>query len=113
MTRSQFKKLNLHCLIYPASYLFFSGAFLVPYFISLVVLGIPIFFMELCFGQFASLGPLKIWLVNPACKGKKVSLMFSYVEISLRVIFDKTETSTYIEHSYGPWMFFLNIVLAE
>lgn len=52
-----------------------GGAFLVPYFISLVVLGIPLFFMELCFGQFASLGPLKIWLINPACKGVGISVV--------------------------------------
>ena len=56
----------------------FTGAFLVPYFISLVVLGIPLFFLELCFGQFASLGPLKIWLVNPALKGKNKLVCYSF-----------------------------------
>ncbi|WAR31682.1 SC6A5-like protein [Mya arenaria] len=45
-----------------------GGAFLVPYFICLAMLGVPLFFMELNFGQFASLGPLKIWRVNPAMK---------------------------------------------
>nr|WLN44356.1 ORPHAN1 [Sinonovacula rivularis] len=46
-----------------------GGAFLVPYFISLFVMGIPLFYLELAFGQFASLGPLKIWIINPAMKG--------------------------------------------
>ena len=50
----------------------FPGAFLVPYFICLAMLGIPLFFMELNFGQFASLGPLKIWRMNPAMKGKVI-----------------------------------------
>ena len=45
------------------------GAFLIPYFICLAVMGIPLFYLELCFGQFASLGPVKIWIINPAMKG--------------------------------------------
>ena len=32
-------------------------------------MGIPLFYLELCFGQFASLGPVKIWIINPALKG--------------------------------------------
>lgn len=49
--------------------LFYLGAFLIPYFICLAVMGIPLFYLELCFGQFASLGPVKIWIINPALKG--------------------------------------------
>nr|WLN44357.1 ORPHAN2 [Sinonovacula rivularis] len=52
-----------------------GGAFLIPYFTSLVVLGIPLFWLELNFGQFASLGPLKIWRVNPAMKGIGMSVV--------------------------------------
>ncbi|KAL4218936.1 hypothetical protein ACF0H5_021523 [Mactra antiquata] len=52
-----------------------GGAFLVPYFISLLVLGVPLFFLELNFGQFASLGPLKIWRMNPAMKGVGMSVV--------------------------------------
>lgn len=52
-----------------------GGAFLVPYFLSLLVLGVPLFFMELNFGQFASLGPLKIWRMNPAMKGVGMSVV--------------------------------------
>lgn len=47
----------------------FTGAFLIPYFVSLALIGVPLFFLELSFGQFASLGPIKIWIVNPAFKG--------------------------------------------
>ncbi|XP_062616275.1 sodium- and chloride-dependent glycine transporter 1-like [Saccostrea cucullata] len=46
-----------------------GGAFLIPYFVCLVLIGIPLFFLELSFGQFASLGPIRIWVVNPAFKG--------------------------------------------
>ena len=31
------------------------------------------FFFELCFGQFASLGHVAIWIVNPLFKGNKNS----------------------------------------
>ena len=48
----------------------FAGAFLIPYVISLVFLGLPIFFMEVCVGQFASLGPTKVWSrMSPIFKG--------------------------------------------
>ncbi|KAJ8319963.1 hypothetical protein KUTeg_001550, partial [Tegillarca granosa] len=46
-----------------------GGAFLIPYFVSMFVIGGPIFYLEIAFGQFASLGPLKIWRANPAFKG--------------------------------------------
>ena len=47
-----------------------AGAFLIPYFIMLAIVGIPLFFLELSFGQFASLGPIAILKVNPMMKGK-------------------------------------------
>ncbi|KAK3100556.1 hypothetical protein FSP39_021741 [Pinctada imbricata] len=46
-----------------------GGAFLIPYVICLILVGLPIFFMELSFGQFASLGPFTIWRVSPFFKG--------------------------------------------
>jgi len=46
-----------------------GGAFLVPYFIFLVICGIPLFFLELTFGQFGSLGPVSIWKISPIFKG--------------------------------------------
>ncbi|CAH1777630.1 unnamed protein product, partial [Owenia fusiformis] len=46
-----------------------GGAFFIPYILMLVLCGIPLFYMELCFGQFASLGPISIWKVSPLFKG--------------------------------------------
>lgn len=47
----------------------FAGAFLLPYIISLIFLGIPYVFLEISFGQFAGRGPLSIWKASPAFKG--------------------------------------------
>ncbi|XP_052813847.1 sodium- and chloride-dependent glycine transporter 1-like isoform X2 [Mya arenaria] len=60
-----------------------GGAFIIPYFICLVVMGIPLFFMELSFGQFASLGPIKIWAINPAMKGLGFTMVIVSTFISL------------------------------
>ncbi|XP_052235205.1 sodium- and chloride-dependent glycine transporter 1-like [Dreissena polymorpha] len=59
-----------------------GGAFLIPYTISLCVMGIPLFYMELCIGQFASLGPVKVWSINPALKGLGYSMVIVSALIS-------------------------------
>jgi len=46
-----------------------GGAFLIPYFGTLALVGLPLFYMEVAFGQFASLGPTKIWTINPLFRG--------------------------------------------
>ncbi|KAL5006089.1 hypothetical protein ScPMuIL_017247 [Solemya velum] len=46
-----------------------GGAFLIPYWFMQLFVGMPLFFMELSFGQFASLGPIAIWKINPLFKG--------------------------------------------
>ena len=46
-----------------------AGAFLIPYLLMLFFVGLPLFFMELSFGQFASLGPITAYAYSPALKG--------------------------------------------
>ncbi|XP_076359543.1 sodium- and chloride-dependent glycine transporter 1-like [Tachypleus tridentatus] len=46
-----------------------GGAFLIPYILFLVICGMPLFILENCFGQFASLGPVSIWKISPMFKG--------------------------------------------
>lgn len=47
-----------------------GGAFIVPYLIVLAVLGRPMYYMEMCLGQFSSYGPVKMWEISPIFKGK-------------------------------------------
>lgn len=46
-----------------------GGAFLIPYGLSLLLIGIPYFFLEISLGQYGGLGPLSIWNVSPVFKG--------------------------------------------
>nr|XP_011456838.2 sodium- and chloride-dependent glycine transporter 1 [Crassostrea gigas] len=46
-----------------------GGAFLIPYVIFLVLCGMPLFFLEISYGQFASLSPISVWKMSPLFKG--------------------------------------------
>lgn len=46
-----------------------GASFLIPYVIFLLTCGLPMFFLELAFGQFASLGPISVWKSVPIFKG--------------------------------------------
>ncbi|KFM74324.1 Sodium- and chloride-dependent glycine transporter 2, partial [Stegodyphus mimosarum] len=46
-----------------------GGAFLIPYLLFLIICGMPLCFLEMSFGQFASLGPIAIWKISPLFKG--------------------------------------------
>ncbi|GAB1601232.1 sodium-dependent noradrenaline transporter-like [Argonauta hians] len=46
-----------------------GGAFLIPYFSVLLLLALPLFFMELVLGQFHRQGPITVWKMVPLFKG--------------------------------------------
>lgn len=46
-----------------------GGAFLVPYFISLIISGVPIFFLEISVGQMMQIGGISVWEIFPVLKG--------------------------------------------
>lgn len=47
-----------------------GGVFLIPYLIMLIFGGIPLFFLELCLGQFVKKGPITVWnKICPYMKG--------------------------------------------
>ena len=47
-----------------------GGAFFIPYFLMLVLCGIPLFFMETSLGQFSSSSCITIYKICPLFKGK-------------------------------------------
>ncbi|XP_023243222.1 sodium-dependent proline transporter-like [Centruroides sculpturatus] len=52
-----------------------GGAFLFPYFILLILIGKPMYFMEVALGQFCSLGPFSVWRCFPLGKGVGVAMI--------------------------------------
>uniref|UniRef100_K1R5Q9 Sodium-dependent serotonin transporter n=1 Tax=Magallana gigas TaxID=29159 RepID=K1R5Q9_MAGGI len=52
------EKLN-KCIILYINYI--SGAFLVPYLLMLIFLGLPLFYMELALGQYQKCGAISVW----------------------------------------------------
>ncbi|XP_069985298.1 sodium-dependent nutrient amino acid transporter 1 isoform X2 [Penaeus vannamei] len=46
-----------------------GGAFLIPYILVLLLIGKPLYYMELCLGQFASAGSVRVWDLAPAFRG--------------------------------------------
>lgn len=54
------------------------GSFILCYVIVLVLVGVPIFYLELALGQYASLGPITMWRVSPLFKGTPVFSVSSF-----------------------------------
>ncbi|XP_072361184.1 sodium- and chloride-dependent neutral and basic amino acid transporter B(0+)-like isoform X1 [Scyliorhinus torazame] len=52
-----------------------GGAFLIPYTLMLALAGIPMFFLESSFGQFASLGPVAVWKAVPMLQGVGITMV--------------------------------------
>ncbi|XP_071087304.1 sodium-dependent proline transporter-like [Haliotis cracherodii] len=60
-----------------------GGAFLIPYLICLVLVGLPLFFLEVSIGQFSGRGAMHVWSICPLFKGlgyamSMISYLFSF-----------------------------------
>lgn len=47
-----------------------GGAFVIPYIIVLIIIGKPIYYLEMLIGQFSSRGSVKVYDLAPAMRGK-------------------------------------------
>ncbi|XP_047440137.1 sodium- and chloride-dependent neutral and basic amino acid transporter B(0+)-like [Mugil cephalus] len=52
-----------------------GAAFLIPYFLTLFLCGIPLYFMESAVGQFCSQGPLNMWRAVPILQGVGIGII--------------------------------------
>ncbi|KAM4613796.1 sodium- and chloride-dependent neutral and basic amino acid transporter B(0+) [Polymixia lowei] len=60
-----------------------GGAFLIPYFFMLLVVGIPLFFLESAFGQFCSQSPINVWRAVPILQGAGVAMVLVNALVSI------------------------------
>ncbi|XP_078495275.1 sodium- and chloride-dependent taurine transporter-like [Ciona intestinalis] len=51
-----------------------GGAFLIPYFIFVAIIALPMFFLESSVGQISRIGHLKAWKIFPLVRGKMKQL---------------------------------------
>ncbi|CAF0878898.1 unnamed protein product [Brachionus calyciflorus] len=50
-----------------------GSAFVIAFVIMLVLIGLPLFFLELTISQFSKCGPLKVWKISPLFRGLGLS----------------------------------------
>ena len=61
-------------ILYNKSLSYIVGAFLIPYFICLVCMGIPMYMLEISLGQYMQMGGIKCWQnFGPILQGKITS----------------------------------------
>ena len=79
-----------------------GGAFLIPYLIMLTIAGRPMYFMELCVGQFGSVGPLTIWRLAPIMKGVGFAMVIGSIVVCIYYNVVMSYALYYMYHSFQP-----------
>lgn len=83
-----------------------GGAFVIPYIICLVLVGKPIYFMEMVFGQFSSRGSVKVFDCVPAMRGVGVGQVVSIGIVATYYSSLMALTLKYLADSFSeilPW----------
>ncbi|KAG5669729.1 hypothetical protein PVAND_000024 [Polypedilum vanderplanki] len=83
-----------------------GGAFVIPYLIVLLLIGKPIYFMEMVFGQFSSRGSIKVFDCVPAMRGVGVGQIVSVAIVATYYSSLMALTLNYFANSFNeilPW----------
>lgn len=63
-------------------FVFFPGAFLIPFFVSLMFCGVPLYFLEVSLGQFSGKSPVIVWSIYPLSKGISISVLYQSISLT-------------------------------
>ncbi|CAH2066295.1 unnamed protein product, partial [Iphiclides podalirius] len=83
-----------------------GGAFLIPYFLTLVICGIPLVYLETTLGQFASAGCISVFNINPLFKGAGYAVVVLNIIAIIYFAAIMSYPLLYIFHSFTtplPW----------
>ncbi|KAL1442490.1 hypothetical protein MTO96_030772 [Rhipicephalus appendiculatus] len=83
-----------------------GGAFLLPYVILMLLVGKPMYFMEVAVGQFTSLGPMSMWRCLPIAKGVGAAMVVVSLIVAVYYNVILAYTVFYMAQSFRsvlPW----------
>uniref|UniRef100_A0A2C9M3Y7 Transporter n=1 Tax=Biomphalaria glabrata TaxID=6526 RepID=A0A2C9M3Y7_BIOGL len=84
-----------------------GGAFLIPFFVAMVVCGCPLLFLEMLYCQYSNLGPGKVWIICPLFKGIGCGMMIITFVVSVYYTMIMGWTLYYLTMSFSsklPWV---------
>lgn len=83
-----------------------GGAFLFPYFILMIFIGKPLYFMEVALGQYSNLGPMSVWRCFPLAKGVGAAMIIVSIMVAIYYNVIMGYTLFYVGQSFRsvlPW----------